>query len=248
MGSNENGTGGKPPLQKLEITHRCIVDDNGGSTRQLHVYCPGWEQTMRVEDCTQCPRCEAVFLTGDTASSFLACHVESSREGGPVAYGPSVGELMTRQPVCVREDVSLKQVLLLLMDGNIGALPVVTQEGIPFGLVSKTDVVRRLHELGRLGADGPAEERVLPLAGSYRPDPSQAPTVRELMTPVVVTVDERDSVISAASLMAEEGLHRVPVVGTDGTVVGVLSTMDITAWVGGRVPSSHPRPSGRISR
>ncbi len=42
----------------------------------------------------------------------------------------------------------------------------------------------------------------------------------------------RSSVGQAAALMAYEGLHRVLVTDDRGRVIGIVTTLDITRWVG----------------
>ena len=54
------------------------------------------------------------------------------------------------------------------------------------------------------------------------------------MSPVVLSVHESCNIGQAAALMAFEGVHRLPVVGDLGEVVGILSSLDVLRWFGRR--------------
>ncbi|MBA3455662.1 MAG: CBS domain-containing protein, partial [Deltaproteobacteria bacterium] len=56
-------------------------------------------------------------------------------------------------------------------------------------------------------------------------------TARELMVPIAITLGEKASVAQAASLMALEGVHHLPIVDPTGKLVGILSTMDVVRWL-----------------
>ncbi len=51
------------------------------------------------------------------------------------------------------------------------------------------------------------------------------------MTRVALAVAETAPLSSAAGLLVAHGLERVAVVSGDGVVVGVLSALDVVAWL-----------------
>ncbi|WP_231727950.1 CBS domain-containing protein, partial [Haloferax profundi] len=53
--------------------------------------------------------------------------------------------------------------------------------------------------------------------------------VSEYMTERVVTIGSQDSVRDAAAKMIIHGIHHLPVTDEHGSVVGMLSTMDLTS-------------------
>ncbi len=57
--------------------------------------------------------------------------------------------------------------------------------------------------------------------------------VRDLMTREVATVSEHDSLKEAARIMTEKGVSGLPVVDTEGVVVGMLSEADFVERAGG---------------
>ena len=64
---------------------------------------------------------------------------EQARAG---ACGTSVGEVMTEDPVTVRESTNLADAVVLLLERRIRRLPVVDESGCVVGLLSRADVIR----------------------------------------------------------------------------------------------------------
>jgi CBS domain-containing protein len=116
---------------------------------------------------------------------------------------------MTKSVVCVTATWTLKELLGLLADGNMGGVPVVDDSWRAVGIISKSDVVRYVFEHGSV----------------------DDATVADCMLPMAMTVDPRTPVARVAALMAWEGVHRLPVCGPAGDVVGIVSSLDITRWV-----------------
>ncbi|GAA1570565.1 CBS domain-containing protein [Streptomyces globosus] len=113
----------------------------------------------------------------------------------------SVADLMTPHPVGVRAATAFKEVARLLHEYDITAVPVVDADGRPVGVVSEADLLRR-----RAGGTS---------------------TAGELMTSPAVTARPEWSVVRAARVMQRHGVKRLPVVGADGRLVGVLSRSDL---------------------
>src|SRR5207302_6938674 len=53
----------------------------------------------------------------------------------------TAADLMTANPVSVREDASLKEAIALLIDRGYSAAPVIDRAGRPVGVLSRTDVI-----------------------------------------------------------------------------------------------------------
>ena len=53
------------------------------------------------------------------------------------------------------------------------------------------------------------------------------------MSDVVFTLREHESIARAAELFAAKHVHRAPVIGGDGKVVGVLTSFDIVRALAG---------------
>ena len=115
--------------------------------------------------------------------------------------GTSTGEVFTIAPTGTVEEL-----LRTLADRNIGALLVVEGEQV-VGIVSERDVVRRI-----------ATDRTGVLDG----------TVRDIMTPSVVTCSSGDSIDSIAETMTERRVRHMPVID-GGRLVGIVSIGDVVS-------------------
>jgi CBS domain-containing protein len=123
--------------------------------------------------------------------------------------GPTVGELMSIEPVTIAVDESVARAERLMSSRGITGLPVVDRVGRLQGVVSQTDIVRAL-------ASGQ------PLASWPRL------AVRHLMTSPALTIRLDETLLSAARMMEQHHVHRLVVVAPDGEhPVGVISTTDL---------------------
>ena len=116
-----------------------------------------------------------------------------------------------------------------LLAHDISGLPVVDARGILLGLVTEADLVSR-------EAYGPDRRRSLGLVADYLRDrdpgwlrTASGTTAREIMTHDVTTASPDDELRVAARRMLESGYRRLPVVATDGRVVGIVSRRDVLA-------------------
>ena len=122
---------------------------------------------------------------------------------------PSVGELMSIDPVTIGADEPAQAAEQLMAERRVSGLPVVDRSGKLVGVVSQTDLVRA-HAAGQSLASWPG------LA------------VRHLMTAPALTVRIDESLLEAARRMEERHVHRLVVVAADGdTPIGVISTLDL---------------------
>jgi CBS domain-containing protein len=167
-----------------------------------------------VRECLLCPSCSGLAVTDD------GHHVVCELDPAEVARQPArrrarrptdadctpLSAVMSADVVCVSDDLPIRTVVALLADRGFSGVPVVDSTGKPIGMVSRSDLLEN--------------------AGSG--------LVRDIMMPIAFTLPQGASLSHAAALMAYENIHRVPVVAEDGTVVGIVSTMDIARWVAER--------------
>jgi len=106
----------------------------------------------------------------------------------------------------IRPDATVRELLALLSEHNIGAVVVSEDGGVTIaGIVSERDVVRRLHDRG---------ESVL------------GDTVGSIMTTDVRTCRLDDSSDDLRPVMIEYRVRHLPVV-RDGRLVGIVSIGDV---------------------
>lgn len=137
-----------------------------------------------------------------------------------------IRDVMTTNVVSVTPDATVEEVARLLLQQRISAVFVVDDSGLPVGVVSEGDLMRRT-ETGterarswwlRLFADSAA------LATEYAK--SHGRRVRDVMSRPVISVDEDASLGEAATLLETHRIKRLPVV-RDGTILGVVSRANL---------------------
>jgi CBS domain-containing protein len=126
-----------------------------------------------------------------------------------------VSRVMSREVVCARADLEIGPLMDLMISRHIGCVPVVDERGRPIGMVTKFDVVEQQLALHR----GPTAPVAL--------------TAGDVMMPLALTLDERATIAHAAAMMAIEDVHHVAIVAGSGTLIGIVSTMDIVRWMVG---------------
>jgi CBS domain-containing protein len=142
----------------------------------------------------------------------------------------SIADVMSRDVVSVTRSTPVREVVELTLGKTYRAVPVV-EGGRPVGIVTNADLVHR----GGLGV------RLELLARLEKPELrdvlerlTQQSTAADVMTPDPVTVRSSASVAAAAEVMVRRRLKRLPVVDDAGSLVGIVSRVDLlrTAGVG----------------
>jgi CBS-domain-containing membrane protein len=143
--------------------------------------------------------------------------------------GKTAAELMSPHVLSVTANLSLEEGISILVDEDLHAVPVVDEDGYPVGVLSRSDIVahdrkkyQHLHEQ--------QPEDVSPLGAAHAPsaDVSGAPLrVRDIMTPVIYAVQPETPAKSVVQHMLVLGVHRLFVIGIDGSLLGVISSLDL---------------------
>jgi CBS domain-containing protein len=207
--------GTRPQGHSLEVRSRRTVWEDGLVSGSQTVHCPRLEGSVSVAACVLCRDCEGMHASDD-GSSLQCTYSDNEPVAAPAGARkrrlPSAAdrtplcEVMTVDVLCVRPGVSIEVVAELLTERGITGVPVVDEAGRAIGVISKTDLVLARHDrLGEVAAD--------------------------IMMPIAFTLPENATLSHAAALMAYEGIHRLPVVAADGSVVGIVSAMDVVRWL-----------------
>ena len=134
-----------------------------------------------------------------------------------------VSDVMSTDVASVREDATFQEIVAVLAEREVSAVPVVDASRRVLGVVSEADLLhkvefsegadgrrifeRRAHRLGRRKAGGDI--------------------ARDLMSAPAVTVPRGTSVVVAARLLEFSGIKRMPVVNDLGRLVGIVSRCDL---------------------
>lgn len=153
----------------------------------------------------------------------------SRREGGPFPQHLTVADVMTRNVAHVTTETPVAEVVSLLIDRTLRALPVVDDEGRVVGIITDGDL------LARGGTTLPLRlQQLLPLgerAAQVASLAEQPLRATELMTRDPVTLTATTPLAQAAAVMADHDLKRLPVVDTTGRLVGMVSRYDLLKTV-----------------
>ena len=119
-----------------------------------------------------------------------------------------VANIMSTAIVTAAPWLPAPRLVELLVDENIGAIPVIDEEGNPLGIVTRADVL----EEDESEFDGEA-------------------CAEEMMRRAPLTVTPTTPVAEAARLMTRQHVHHLLVVDGAGHLVGMLSSFDVVRWV-----------------
>jgi CBS-domain-containing membrane protein len=152
-----------------------------------------------------------------------------------VLRADTAADLMTPNPVSVREDANVREALNLLIDKGFSAAPVIDRAGRPVGVLSNTDLlvhdranVERLREapeyFARADLKAPGGEA---LGRGFQVEKVDPTRVRDLMTPAVFSVAPDAPAAKVVNELLSLRVHRLFVVDENGVLVGVISTVDV---------------------
>ena len=113
-------------------------------------------------------------------------------------------EIMTRNVTTATRETSLKDVAILMRDGDMGALPIV-ENGKLAGIVTDRDIVVRAVAENKLSDT----------------------QIGDVMTTEIFSVKEDDFVFEAIRLMGDRQVRRVPITNEAGELVGIIAMADV---------------------
>lgn len=138
--------------------------------------------------------------------------------------GP-VQDAMRREIVTVSPTTPVADLVQMLLQHGLRSMPVVDGAGRVVGIITDGDLLRRAHLTARVGlhaelsaAQARAQIETLSRAGLV---------AAEVMTQPVITVAATDTLRTAAQLMTNYGLKRLPVINDQERLVGWVSRVDL---------------------
>lgn len=134
-----------------------------------------------------------------------------------------VRDIMTTRVVTVRPAAPYREMATMFRQHRVSGFPVVGDDGKVIGVVSETDLLA-------VEAAGP-ESGAHPPPRGWHPHRKQLTvseaTAGDLMTHPAVTIGPDELVRDAARIMHSLRLERLPVVGHDGRLAGIVSRSDV---------------------
>jgi CBS domain-containing protein len=168
--------------------------------------------------------------------------VEVVQSGAPFKEGlpdVKVSEVMHREVATLHPGSPITAVVELLLDKDFTAVPVVDDQDKVVGMVSDNDLLTRGGMKVTISLKRATDlDYVRGLHDSLE-NPHHK--VSEVMTRQVVTITPDAILARAARLMVEKHLKRLPVVDSDGKLVGILGRLDILNTIAAvHLPQWHP--------
>lgn len=113
-------------------------------------------------------------------------------------------EIMTRDVKTATRDMPLREVAVMMREGDVGSVPVV-EDGRLVGILTDRDIVVRAIANGK----------------------DAAAPVSDAMTAEIFSVKPDDFVFEAIRIMGDRQVRRIPVVAESGDLAGIISMADI---------------------
>lgn len=133
---------------------------------------------------------------------------------GQAILDATVRDLEPKPAATLREMGTIRAAVQLMLEKRLGAI-LVEREGIPVGIFTERDLVRRVVAAG-IGLDR---------------------AIEEVMTPDPETLGLDDGVAFALNRMSVGGFRNVPIVDEQGIVVGIVSQREVVDYIVALLPS-----------
>ncbi|MER7538789.1 CBS domain-containing protein [Streptomyces sp. NPDC097704] len=134
-----------------------------------------------------------------------------------------IGGLMTREVVGVGGDAPFKEIVRILSQHRVTAVPVVDGENRVIGVVSEGDLLRKATDRAAAPGDGPA----VPGLEAWERAKAEGTRAEELMSAPPVCARPDWTAVEAARLMEVQGVKRLVVVDEADRLVGIVSRRDL---------------------
>ena len=119
----------------------------------------------------------------------------------------SISEFMTRDVRTITENESVREACKLMYNENIGSLIIIKKDiVVPVGIVTERDITKMVGLSNKFFADEP---------------------VSGIMSQPLVTINPTTSVGDAVYLMEQKNIRRLPVINSQGLIVGIITAKDI---------------------
>jgi CBS domain-containing protein len=133
----------------------------------------------------------------------------------------TVGDVMTSKVIAVKRSADYKEICSVLRQYRVSACPVINDAGKVVGIVSEADLLYKV-------ADPNPPSGLIRLRWKLGEESKvNAVTAGQLMTSPAISIHQDAPIAVAARVMQERRVRRLPVVGPDGMLIGVVSRTDL---------------------
>src|SRR5215467_5305097 len=129
---------------------------------------------------------------------------------------------MTSPAVSVLASTTYHDIVEMMIGHNVSALPVCDADGCVVGVVSQADLLHKVEYAGTEPEHTFERKRVR--IGRAKAD---ALLAEDLMSEPAIVIQPNATINAAAASMGQQHIKRLPVIDTDGRLVGVVSRSDV---------------------
>ena len=133
----------------------------------------------------------------------------------------TVRDVMSTHVIAAHVSATYKELAAMLHYQRVSAFPVVDEGNKVIGIVSETDL------LAKEALEGTVPETLGSLPRQRERSRVSGLTAAELMSHPAVTIGPDAPVSHAARLMYNKRVKRLPVIGDDGALIGIVSRSDV---------------------
>jgi CBS domain-containing membrane protein len=140
----------------------------------------------------------------------------------------AVRDVMTRNVIKVNVAADISEVINLLAENRISGLPVVDSENRVVGVVSEADILF----MEGVNKDHTFKDIIRHLLGEPLSGHKGGRLLKEMMTSPALTVTPETDLRDVALTFNAKRIKRLPVVDSQGRLIGVISRADIVKAIG----------------
>ena len=141
-----------------------------------------------------------------------------------------VREIMTKDLTSCEKDVSVRELIFILDSARIPNIPVVDGEEKVIGYISEKDIIKAglpsyyemLHTTSFIPDMNQLSKKIMQIAD----DP-----IEQYMQHDAIVITEDDDTLQVADLIIRRGVKNVPVVDSEGRLVGKVRRIDLLRYL-----------------
>lgn len=211
-------------MEPLIVHRRRVIGPDGTEQVEEVVTCHAERGAVAIERCVRCGYGGSPVFDESVGAVVIDC-VRRARpssisglSSSSAACAPrtaTISRMFTRDVICAEPTTPVAFLADAVREAEVGAFPVVDRARAPIGIVDVRQIIA-----------APAYARVA-----------------DVMTARPLRVRDEVSVARAASMMAYNRVHHLVVIGEDGTLLGILSSLDLCRFVAEEAGALVPKTS-----
>jgi CBS domain-containing membrane protein len=134
-----------------------------------------------------------------------------------------VKDVMTTAVITIKRDADIHEAARLLSEKKISGMPVVDNDNRVIGVVSEADILI----LAGMKKEHTFRDVLRNVLGEPVPARTGGNRVQDVMSFPALTISPDEDIRKAAMILDERRIKRLPVVGPEGRLIGIISRADI---------------------